>query len=115
MKKNNILTATVLAALLPELGTRSHKALAALAGLAPFNNDSGQRRGQRAIRGGRKRVRDALYIAAFVAARNADPFKAFYTRLIQAGKPRKVALIAVARKLLTTLNAMLRDGKAFQC
>lgn len=108
-------TATVLAALLPELGTRSHKALAALAGLAPFNNDSGQRRGQRSIRGGRKRVRDALYIAAFVAARYAQPFKAFYTRLMQAGKPRKLALIAVARKLLTTLNAMLRDGRAFQC
>ena len=107
-------TATVLAALMPELGTRSHKALAALAGLAPFNNDSGKRRGQRSIRGGRKRVRDALYVAAFVAVRTATPFKTFYNRLIQAGKPRKLALIAVARKLLTTLNAMIRHGKAFQ-
>lgn len=106
-------TAATLLALMPELGRRSPKQLAALAGLAPFNNDSGARRGQRSIRGGRKRVRDALYMAAFVAARHAPPFIAFYKVLIAAGKPQKLAIIAVARKLLTVLNAMLRDRKPF--
>lgn len=106
-------TATTLLALMPELGRRSPKQLAALAGLAPFNNDSGTRRGQRAIRGGRKRVRNALYIAAFVAARHAPRFKAFYNTLIAAGKAAKLARIAVARKLLTVLNAILRDRQPF--
>jgi transposase len=106
-------TAATLLALMPELGRRSPKQLAALAGLAPFNNDSGTRRGQRAIRGGRKRVRDALYVAAFIAARYAPRFKAFYKTLTEAGKPRKLALIAVARKLLTVLNAILRDRQPF--
>jgi transposase len=106
-------TAATLLALLPELGTRSPKQLAALAGLAPFNNDSGARRGQRSIRGGRKRVRDALYIAAFVAVRHAPRFKTFYKALITAGKPPKLAIIAAARKLLTVLNAMLRDRMPF--
>lgn len=106
-------TAATLLALMPELGRRSPKQLAALAGLAPFNNDSGIRRGQRSIRGGRKRVRDALYVAAFIAARYAPRFTAFYKTLIAAGKPRKVALIALARKLLTVLNAILRDRQPF--
>ena len=106
-------TAATLLALMPELGRRSPKQLAALAGLAPFNNDSGTRRGQRSIRGGRKRVRDALYVAAFIAARHAPRFKAFFKTLIDAGKPRKLALIAVARKLLTFLNAILRDRQPF--
>ncbi len=106
-------TAATLLALMPELGRRSPKQLAALAGLAPFNNDSGTRRGQRSIRGGRKRVRDALYVAAFVAARHAPRFKAFFKTLLDAGKPRKLALIAVARKLLTVLNAILRDRQPF--
>jgi transposase len=107
-------TAAILLALMPELGRRSPKQLAALAGLAPFNNDSGTRRGQRTIRGGRKRVRDALYVAAFIAARRAPRFKAFFKTLIEAGKPRKLALIAVARKLLTILNAILRDRQPFR-
>ena len=106
-------TAATLLALMPELGRRSPKQMAALAGLAPFNNDSGERRGQRSIRGGRKRVRDALYIAALTAARRAPRFKAFYKTLTNAGKPPKLALIAVARKLLTVLNAILRDQTPF--
>lgn len=107
-------TAATLLALMPELGRRSPKTLAALAGLAPFNNDSGAKRGQRSIRGGRKRVRDALYVAAFIASKHAPRFKAFFQTLTNAGKPRKLALIAVARKLLTVLNAILRDRKPFQ-
>lgn len=106
-------TATLLAALMPELGMRSPKAIAALAGLAPLNSDSGKKRGTRTIRGGRKRVRDALYMCAVVAMRHNARSKAFYQRLRDAGKPAKLALIAVARKLLITLNAMLRDRKTF--
>ena len=106
-------TAATLLALMPELGRRSPKQLAALAGLAPFNNDSGTRRGQRSIRGGRKRVRDALYVAAFIAVRHAPRFKTFFKALIAAGKPRKLAVIAVARKLLVVLNAMLRNRQPF--
>jgi transposase len=106
-------TAATLLALMPELGRRSPKQLAALAGLAPYNNDSGTRRGQRSIRGGRKRVRDALYVAAFIATRHAARFSAFFKVLIAAGKPRKLALVAVARKLLTVLNAILRDRQPF--
>ncbi|MBR1201283.1 MULTISPECIES: IS110 family transposase [unclassified Bradyrhizobium] len=102
-----------LIAQMPELGRVGPKQLAALAGLAPFNVDSGAFRGKRKIAGGRKRVRDALYMAALNAVRRADPFKAFYARLRQAGKPAKLALIAVARKLLTVLNAMMRDRKPY--
>jgi transposase len=103
-----------LIAQMPELGQVGPKQIAALAGLAPFNVDSGTYRGKRKIGGGRKRVRDALYMAALNAVRRADPFKAFYTRLRQAGKPAKLALIAVARKLLTVLNAMMRDRKPYE-
>lgn len=106
--------ATTLIALLPELGHRSSKTIAALAGLAPFNRDSGRVRGRRVIRGGRKRVRDALYMAALAATRSQSRFRAEYRKLRAAGKPAKVALIAIARKLLVTLNAMARDQKAFQ-
>ncbi|WLA45210.1 transposase [Bradyrhizobium elkanii] len=102
-----------LIAQMPELGRVGPKQLAALAGLAPFNVDSGTFRGKRKIAGGRKRVRDALYMAALNAVRRADPFKAFYARLRQAGKPAKLALIAIARKLLTVLNAMMRDRKPY--
>lgn len=103
-----------LIAQMPELGHVGPKQIAALAGLAPFNVDSGAYRGKRKIGGGRKRVRDALYMAALNAVRRADPFKAFYARLRQAGKPAKLALIAVARKLLTVLNAMMRDRKPYE-
>ena len=102
-----------LIAQMPELGKVGPKQVAALAGLAPFNVDSGAFRGKRKIAGGRKRVRDALYMAALNAVRRADPFKTFYTRLRQAGKPAKLALIAVARKLLTVLNAIMRDRKPY--
>lgn len=105
--------ATTLLALLPELGSRSPKAIAALAGLAPFNRDSGIERGKRTIGGGRKRVRDALYMASLAAIRSSPHFRATYNRLVAAGKPKKLALIAVARKLLIALNAMVRDAKNF--
>jgi len=107
-------TACVIAALLPELGQRSSKTIAALAGLAPFAADSGLWRGQRRIRGGRRRVRQALYMAALSAVRRDPGFKAFYLRLRGAGKNAKLALIAVARKLLVRLNAMVRDNVAYQ-
>jgi len=106
--------AATLIALMPELGSLQPKKIAALAGLAPFNVDSGQFRGIRRIRAGRKRVRDALYMAAVAAARSHDRFKTIYRRLRNAGKPAKVALIAVARKLLVTANAILRDKVVFQ-
>ncbi|WP_055725456.1 IS110 family transposase [Streptomyces niveiscabiei] len=102
-----------LLAQMPELGRVGPKQVAALAGLAPFNVDSGTYRGKRKIGGGRNRIRDALYMAALNAVRRADPFKAFYERLRKAGKPAKLALIAVARKLLTVLNAMMRDRKPY--
>ena len=87
--------------------------LAALAGLAPFNVDSGSYRGKRAIGGGRKRIRDAVYMGALNAVRRDPTLKSFYQKLRAAGKPAKLALIAVARKLLTILNAMLRDRKTY--
>jgi transposase len=107
-------TAATLLALVPELGARSPKTIAALAGLAPFNVDSGKFRGMRRIGGGRKRVRDALYMAAVAASRSKSRFAAFYQTLRQAGKPPKLAFIALARKILTTLNAILRDQIAFK-
>jgi transposase len=107
-------TATTLLALLPELGERSPKALAALAGLAPFNRDSGKRRGPREIRGGRKRVRDALYMAAVTAARSRTRLGTFCAALRARGKPAKLAFVALARKLLVILNAILRDQMPFK-
>jgi transposase len=105
--------ATVLIALLPELGRCSSKAIAALAGLAPFNTDSGAQRGKRKIKGGRPRVRRALYMAAIATIRTQSRFSATYKRLTASGKPAKVALIAVARKILITANAILRDRKSY--
>lgn len=93
----------------PELGRLNRKKIAALVGLAPFNNDSGQRRGKRSIWGGRADVRSVLYMAAVAAIRFNPTLKPFYERLVLAGKPKKVALTAVMRKLLTHLNAMMRD------
>jgi transposase len=102
-------TAAVLLGQLPELGQTSAKAIAALAGLAPYNNDSGAFSGKRSVRGGRKRVRQALYMAALSATRGASPLAAFHRRLRHAGKPPKLAIVATARKLLTTLNAIVRQ------
>ena len=108
-------TAATLLGHLPELGTLSAQTIAALAGLAPFNDDSGPRRGQRHIAGGRTSVRCALYMAAFNAIRCNPVLKPFYQRLRTAGKPFKVALIATARKLLTTLNTLLQNPHFIPC
>ncbi len=107
-------TARVLIGQLPELGQLSHKQIAALAGLAPFNRDSGTLRGQRMIWGGRHEVRTALYMATVSAIRANPPIRDFYQRLKSNGKPSKVALTACMRKLLVTLNAMLRDQTPWQ-
>jgi transposase len=93
---------------LPELGRLDRRRIAALVGVAPVNCDSGQFRGQRHIWGGRASVRTALYMAALVASRYNPVLRVFYQRLRAAGKPGKVALVAVMRKLLTTLNAMIK-------
>ena len=106
--------ATTLIALMPELGTLSPRTAAALAGLAPYDNDSGLWRGVRRIGGGRRRVRRALYMAALAAARSQSSFKRFYQALRARNKPAKVALTALARKLIIVLNAILRDKMAFQ-
>jgi len=106
-------TCATLMALMPELGRRDPKTIAALAGLAPLNDDSGQRRGQRRIRGGRKRVRDALYLAAVAATRSKSRFRSAYRRLRDNGKPPKLAFIAIARKLVITANAIIRDQQPF--
>lgn len=106
--------AAQLVARLPELGQRDRRRIAALAGLAPQANDSGQRRGRRRVWGGRADLRRALYIAAMVASRHDPGFAAMRARLESAGKPKKVAIIAVARKLVTVLNALVRDGAAFR-
>ena len=95
---------------LPELGTLDRKQIAALVGVAPYNRDSGTRRGKRAVWGGRSRVRAVLYMGALVASRHNPTIRDFYQRLLAAGKPKKVALIASMRKLLVTLNAMLKHG-----
>ena len=99
---------------LPELGTGSRQSIAALAGLAPYADDSGTCKGVRHIRGGRGRVRIALYQAAVAAIRYCARMKAFYAALKARGKASKVALIAVARKLLVLANALLRDGTRYE-
>jgi transposase len=108
------ITARSLIAELPELGTLTGKQIASLAGLAPFTRQSGQWKGKSMIAGGRKTVRSALFLAALTAGRHNPVLKAFRQRLLEAGKPRMVAAIAVARKLLTILNAILRDQKTWQ-
>lgn len=104
------ITATALLALLPELGRINRRAIAALVGLAPFDHDSGKLKGTRAIAGGRAAVRTALYMAARAAARSKSPLGDFYKRLIAAGKTPKLATVALMRKMLVTLNAMVRDN-----
>jgi transposase len=96
---------------LPELGTLNRRQISALAGVAPFNQDSGQWRGKRRIYGGRAAARTALYMAALVGSRHNPVLRAFYQRLRAAGKPAKVALTACMRKLLTIINTMLREGR----
>jgi transposase len=101
---------TLLSAL-PELGTLSNREAAALAGLAPFDDDSGRHRGRRHIKGGRAAVRTALYMAALSATRRNPALRAFKERMVRAGKKAKVILTAVARKLVVLANAVLRTGR----
>jgi transposase len=106
--------ARTLIAELPELGQLGRKQIAALVGLAPFTRQSGQWRGRSAIAGGRTAVRTVLFMGAMVAKKHNPVLKAFFGRLVAAGKPKMIALIAVARKLLTMLNAILRDNRPWQ-
>ena len=98
---------------LPELGTLNRREIAALVGVVPYNRDSGVLRGKRAVWGGRSRVRAVLYMGALVASRHNPAIRDFYQRLLAAGKPKKVALVACMRKLLVILNAMLKHGSTW--
>ncbi len=102
-------TASTILAELPELGKLSRKQVGALAGVAPYNRDSGTLRGRRTIRGGRVKVRRVLYMAALVATRFNPVLKSFYQRLVAAGKPKKVAITAVMRKLVVLLNHLIKN------
>jgi transposase len=104
------IAAATLIAELPELGRLNRRQIAALVGVAPYANDSGSTRGRRRIAGGRFDVRRALYMATLTASRHNPAIKAFYDRLTAAGKLPKVALIACMRKLLTHLNAIVRQA-----
>jgi transposase len=106
-------TAALLLAQMPELGQLNRREVAALAGVAPFNRDSGKLRGKRAIYGGRRQVRHGVYMAALVAARHNPNLRNFYLRLRAAGKPAKVALTATMRKLLIVLNSSLKPDLAY--
>lgn len=107
-----VLARTLLAGL-PELGHLARKQVGALAGVVPYNRDSGRWRGHRQIAGGRSHVRQVLYMGALAATRFNPVIRAFYQRLTQAGKPKKVALVACMRKLLTILNSMLKHGRSW--
>ena len=96
---------------LPELGTLGRRQIAALAGVAPMNRDSGTMRGRRTISGGRGRARTVLYMGALVASQHNPVIRSFYQRLLAAGKPKKLALTACMRKLLTILNSMVKSGQ----
>lgn len=104
-------TTLTLLADLPELGTLNRQCIAALVGIAPINKDSGRLKGKRRIFGGRASVRSVLYMAALSASKSNPVIRDFYQRLLAKGKPKKVALTACMRKLLTILNAMIRDQK----
>ena len=99
---------------LPELGELSHRQIAALTGLAPFNRDSGHMRGRRRIKGGRAPIRTVLYMAMLCAIQHNPVMKRFYEKLVAQGKHKKVALTACMRKMITILNAMVRDDKEWQ-
>jgi transposase len=107
-------TATHLLIACPELGTLNRQEIASLAGLAPFNHDSGSMNGQRRIRGGRESMRTALYMATVAALRFNPVIKSFYTQMVQRGKKKMVALIAAMRKLLIMLNSMIRKNKTWK-
>ncbi|MEH3110585.1 MAG: IS110 family transposase [Agrobacterium cavarae] len=112
LKGIGLRTACFLLAGLPELGQMNKGQIAKLVGVAPINRDSGQMRGKRMISGGRKPIRDALYIAALPAIRFDPNMKAVFQRLKAKGKPGKVALVAVMRKMIVILNARMRDHRA---
>ena len=97
----------------PELGTLNRRQVGALVGVAPFNRDSDTLRGKRTVWGGRSRVRAVLYMGALVASRHNPAIRDFYQRLLAAGKPKKLALTACMRKLLTVLNSMAKTGRAW--
>ena len=103
-----------LLAYLPELGSLNRRQVAALVGVAPFNRDSGSLRGKRTVWGGRARVRCVLYMGALVTSRYNPTIKAFYERLLEAGKPKNVALTACMRKLLTILNSMIKNNSPWR-
>ena len=107
-------TVSTLLALLPELGQLDRRAIAALVGVAPFARDSGLMKGRRTIWGGRRQVRAVLYMAALVAVRHNRALRAFYLRLVAAGKAKKLALTAAMRKLVVILNALVRDGQPWR-
>jgi transposase len=107
-------TARVLLGHLPELGSLNRREVAALVGLAPYARESGKWRGKRFVSGGRSVVRAALYMAALTASRCDPTLKAFYRRLVDQGKPAKLALTALMRKLLTVLNAIIRDNRPWR-
>ena len=107
------ITAVTLLTEMPELGMESGKHIAALAGVAPINRDSGKMKGKRRTYGGRARVRRTLYLAALSASRHNPIIRAFYERLLAAEKEKKVALVACMHKMLTILNAMLKKGELF--
>lgn len=107
-----VASATLIAEL-PELGHLNRREIAALVGVAPIANDSGSTKGKRRIQGGRFEIRRTLYMAALTAARHNPAIKTFYERLIETGKLPKVALVACMRKLLTTLNAMVKSGTSW--
>jgi transposase len=106
--------ATTLLAELPELGSLNRREIGALVGVCPFNRDSGGRRGKRLIWGGRSSVRAALYMATLCATRFNPIIKAFYRRLVDAGKHKKVAIVACMRKLLVTMNVMIRTDTSWR-
>ena len=99
---------------LPELGQLSQREIAKLVGVAPLNRDSGTFKGRRTTWGGRDKVRSALYMAVLTAMRRQPQIKAFYERLVTAGKPKKVAIVACMHKLLTIMNAVIKSGKPWQ-
>lgn len=109
------ITAVTLTANMPELGTLNRQKIAALAGLAPYNRDSGKKRGKRRIFGGRQSVRRVMYMAALSAMRHNPVIKVFYERLIENGKPFKVAITACMRKMITILNVMVKNQTDWKC
>jgi transposase len=108
------ITSAILLSDLPELGHLNRKKIAALVGVAPFNKDSGRRQGKRRVKGGRVTIRNVLYMATLSAVRYNPVLRKFYNHLLEQGKIKKVALVACMRKLLTMLNAMVRDLRPWE-